>query len=82
VYNWAEDRIIEMNIVVQFTKDQEAQAIPILFRHSPGTILPNRTYVIDTSAVQALKDAGISYREVQPQLNLSATQDLSIGERI
>jgi hypothetical protein len=71
-----------MNVVIQFTEDEEAKAIPILFRHSPGTILTNRTYVIDTSAAQALRDAGVSYREVQPQLNLPAIEDLSIGERI
>lgn len=71
-----------MNVVVQFTEDEEAKAIPILFRHSPGTILSNRIYVIDCSAVQALRDAGVSYREVQPQLKLSAIQDISVGERI
>jgi hypothetical protein len=71
-----------MNVVVQFTAEEEVKAIPILYRHSPGAILPNRTYVIALSAANALRDAGISYREVQPQLNLSATEDLSIGERI
>ena len=71
-----------MNIVVQFTVAEEAKAIPILFRHSPGTILPNRTYIIDRSAAEALRDAEVSYREVRPQLNLPAIEDLSIGERI
>jgi hypothetical protein len=71
-----------MNIVVQFTMDEEAKAIPILYRHSPGTILPNRTYVIDVSAAEALRNAGVVYREVRPQLNLPAIEDLSIGERI
>jgi hypothetical protein len=71
-----------MNVVVQFTEKEEVRAIPILFRHSPGTILPNRTYVIDFSAAQALQEAGVSYREIQPQLNLSAIQDISVGERI
>ena len=71
-----------MNVVVQFTESEEAKAIPILFRHSPGTILPNRIYVIDCSAAKALREAGVSYREIQPQLNLSAIQDISVGERI
>jgi hypothetical protein len=61
-----------MNIVIQFVADEEAKAIPILFRHSPGTILPSRTYVIDTSAAQALQDERVTYREVRPQLNLPA----------
>jgi hypothetical protein len=71
-----------MNVVVQFAESEEAKAIPILFRHSPGTILPNRIYVIDASAAQTLREAGVSYREIQPQLNLSTTQDISVGERI
>jgi hypothetical protein len=71
-----------MNVIIQFTIEEEAKAIPILYRHSPGTILPNRTYVVDTSAAKALQDAGVTYREVQPQLNLPAIEDLSIGERI
>jgi hypothetical protein len=71
-----------MSLVLQFTADEEARALPILFRHSAGTILPNRVYVVDASAAQALHDAGISYREVRPQLNLPLTEDHSIGERI
>ena len=71
-----------MNIVIQFSAEEELKALDILFRHSPGTILPNRTYVIDISAAQALRDAGISYREIQPQVSLPVVEDHSIGERI
>jgi hypothetical protein len=71
-----------VNIVVQFTAEEEAKALPILLRHSPGSILPNRTYVIEVAAAQALRDAGVAYREVRPQLNLPIVEDLSIGERI
>ena len=71
-----------MNIVVQFTAEEEAKALPILLRHSPGSILPNRTYVIEETAAQALRDAGVTYRDVRPQLNLPVVEDLSIGERI
>ena len=71
-----------MNIVVQFSAEEELKSLGILFRHSPGTILPNRTYIIDVSAAQALRDAGISFHEIQPQLNLPVIEDFSIGERI
>ena len=71
-----------MNIVLQFTAEEEAKALPILLRHSPGSILPNRTYVVDVSAAQALRDAGITYRDVRPQLNMPIVEDISIGERI
>jgi hypothetical protein len=71
-----------MSVILQFTADEEAKALPILLRHSPGSILPNRVYAVDESAAQALREAGISYREVRPQLNLPTVEDMSIGERI
>jgi hypothetical protein len=60
-----------MNIVLQFTAEEEAKALPILLRHSPGTILANRTYVVDNSATAALQDAGILFRKLTPHLNVS-----------
>jgi hypothetical protein len=74
--------MLAMNMILQFTAEDEAKALPILLRHSPGSILPNRVYVIDESAAQALRDAGVSYREVRPQLNLPAVEDMATGERI
>jgi hypothetical protein len=71
-----------MNIIVQFTAEEEAKALPILLRHSPGTILPNRTYVVENSAAAALRDAGVLFHEARPQLNLPIVEDLSVGERI
>src|SRR5262245_23750924 len=57
-----DDRMADVNIVLQFTAEEEAKALPILLRHSPGTILSNRTYIVDASAAQALRDANVSYR--------------------
>jgi hypothetical protein len=71
-----------VNVAVQFTAEEELKALGILLRHSPGTILRDRTYIIDVSAAHALRDAGISFREIQPPLNLPVVEDLSIGERI
>jgi hypothetical protein len=71
-----------MSIVLQFTAEEEEKAIPILLRHSPGTILPNRTYIIENSAAQALRDQGIQYHEITPPLTMPLTEDLPIGERI
>jgi hypothetical protein len=70
------------NIIVQFTEVEEAKALPILLRHSAGTILSNRTYVVERSVGQALADSGVVFREVQPQLSLPALEDYSVGERI
>ena len=71
-----------MNVIIQFSAEEELKALEILLRHSPGTILPNRTYVIGASAAQALREAGVSFREVQPQLDLPVIESFSIGERI
>lgn len=71
-----------MSVILQFTSDDEALALPILLRHSPGSILANRTYVVDDAAANALRDAGIAFREVTPTINLPLAQDTPIGERI
>jgi hypothetical protein len=72
-----------MNVIIRFTPEAELQAIPILLRHSPGRILPERTYIVEASAAAALREAGISYREVTPTISLPPTvEDTIIGERI
>ena len=71
-----------MNIVIQFSADEEAVALPILLRHSSGSILPGRTYVVQRAAAEALRAAGIKFREIVPQLNIPTIEEVSIGERI
>ncbi|MBY0525627.1 MAG: hypothetical protein K2R98_19635 [Gemmataceae bacterium] len=50
-----------MKVVVQMSIGEEARALPILLRHSPGMVLPNRTYVLSEEAVNALRDAGVRF---------------------
>ena len=50
-----------MKAVLQFTKPEEARALRILLRHSAGTILPNRTYVLDEESVAKLRKSGIRF---------------------
>ena len=71
-----------MSIVLQFSAEEEEKALPILLRHSPGTILPNRTYIVGNSAVQALRDQGIQFREISPPMTMPVIEDFPIGERI
>lgn len=52
-----------MKRIIQFTESDELKALPILLRHSPGTILPNRTYVLEDAAVTALENAGVIFTE-------------------
>lgn len=53
-----------MRVVIRFTAREELNALPILLRHSPGTVLPNRTYVVTPEAAQALRDGGVSFTEL------------------
>ncbi len=50
-----------MKAVIQFTKPEEARALPILLRHSAGAILPNRTYVLNEEALAELRTSGIRF---------------------
>jgi hypothetical protein len=58
-----------MKVVIRFTASQELKALPILLRHSPGTILPDRTYVLSEEAVHALRDAGVTFTELSKEAN-------------
>jgi hypothetical protein len=52
-----------MKVVIRMSKRQELRALPILLRHSPGIVLPNRTYIISVEAVSALRSSGIKFTE-------------------
>ena len=39
-----------MKVMIRFTEREELKALPVLVRHSPGMVLPNRTYVISAEA--------------------------------
>jgi hypothetical protein len=71
-----------MKVVIQFTVDEEAKALSFLLRHSPGTVLPNRTYIVERSVLKVLRDAGIAYQEITPRLSLPAIEEVPVGERI
>jgi hypothetical protein len=71
-----------MKVVIRFTPKQEALALPILLRHSPGTILPERTYVLTAEAVKALTEAGIDFTELGTEANAPGFQGVELGERI
>jgi len=68
-----------MKVVVRFTVKQEAKALPIILRHSPGMILKNRTYILSKEAVQKLREAKIKFREIGRE---AATEGVGAGERI
>ena len=53
-----------MKIIIQLSREEEAKALPILLRHSPGMILPERTYVLGEDAVGLLRNAGIRFTQL------------------
>ena len=70
-----------MKAVIHLTKDQEARALPILLRHSPGMILPERTYVLAEDALRALRNAGIRFSEVSREAAAPGLEEVA-GERV
>lgn len=71
-----------MKIVIRFTAKQEARALPILLRHSPGMVLPNRTYILSEGAVQKLRDADIRFQEISREMEAAGVVGDANSERI
>ncbi len=53
-----------MYVVVQIASKDSAKAWGVLVRHSPGTALRDRTFVISEGAVKALQRAGVKFKEI------------------
>ena len=71
-----------MNVVIQIAAKDNARALGILLRHSPGVTLRNRVYVVSKEAARALTKARIRFREIsQPPLKPDQ-EGLVAGERI
>ena len=71
-----------MKVVIQLSKREEAKALPILLRHSPGAILPGRKYVIEEAAARALSEAGIRFTELSREDAAPSLDGVGTGERI
>ncbi len=50
-----------MDVVIQMTKEEELKALPILYRLSPGVVLPGGKYVLSQAAAEAIKAAGVQF---------------------
>jgi hypothetical protein len=48
-------------VVIRFSRRQELKALPILVRHSPGTILRGGYYIVRNDAARALRKAGVKF---------------------
>lgn len=50
-----------MRTIIQMSEAEEAKALPILLRHSPGMVLPRRIYVVSEDAAKELRKAGVQF---------------------
>lgn len=71
-----------MKVIVRFSAREELKALPILLRHSPGMVLPDRTYVISADAARTLRDAGVRYTELASEREPPSVEGAAPGERI
>lgn len=71
-----------MKAVIQFTKPEEARALPILLRHSAGAVLPNRTYVLEEDTVAELRKSGIRFVALSRESQAPSLERVASGERV
>jgi hypothetical protein len=71
-----------MKTTIRLTKSEESKALPILYRHFSGMILPERVYVLDDSAVAALREAGVRFEELAAEGNAPKLTGALDGERV
>jgi hypothetical protein len=69
-------------VVIRLPARQELRALPILLRHSSGTMLPERTYVISAEAANALRQAGVKFTEIGNEANAPTLKGAATGERV
>ena len=70
-----------MKVIIHLTEAEELKALPLLLRHSPGMVLPNRTYVLSADTLKALRTKGIQYSEVSRE-SMAPGQEEAAGERV
>jgi hypothetical protein len=71
-----------MKTIIQLSEAEEAKALLLLLRHSPGTVLPNRTYVVSAEAAKQLREAGVQFTELSRESNAPSLKGVGSGERI
>jgi len=71
-----------MNVVIRVTDKDRARAWGFLVRHSPGTALPNNTFIVSESAARGLRGAGIKFTEISRDRVSVGTGGMAARERI
>lgn len=71
-----------MKTIIQLSEAEEVKALPVLLRHSPGAVLPNRIYVVNEEAAKQLREAGVQFTELSRESNAPHLEGVGSGERI
>ncbi len=71
-----------MRIIIRVAAKDSAKAWALLVRHSPGAALPNRTFIVSKQAAEALREAGVRFREIGRDEGEPTAKETEAGERI
>lgn len=71
-----------MKVVIQVSAEDRARAWGVLVRHSPGTALPNGTFLISEDAGRALRRARINFTKISREAIGIGPGGVQAGERI
>lgn len=51
----------DMKVIIRLNEREEFRALPLLLRHSPRMVLPNRTYILTEEALKTLRTNDIRF---------------------
>ncbi len=71
-----------MTVVIRVADKDRARAWGFLVRHSPGSALPDNTFVISEDAARDMRTAGINFTEVSRDELNHEPRGVLAGERI
>lgn len=71
-----------MTVVIRVADKDRARARGFLVRHSPGTALPDNTYIVSEAAARDMRAAGIEFTEISREGIGSESGEVLAGERI
>ena len=70
-----------MNVVIQVAAKDRKKAWDFLVRHSPGTALPNRIFIVSEEAAKDMRDHGVQFRELSRDAHPAINGKVA-GERV
>ena len=71
-----------MKVVIRLSEAEEVKALPVLLRHTPGVVLSDRTYVLSSEAVKALRQKGVRFEELGTEAEAPSLAGAVTGERV